>query len=194
MANASPCATRRSTIRTARACAARAWIAAGSRANHCLRDDAAGVWQCVPLPALGAAKPEVGGAHALLPRPDDPRAAALAPSLVGVALRHAVLGVRHHRAQLPRHRPRGRRRSAGSSWSIATPCRSRWATCASPSPGRSRFPGKVEFVHPLHNLAIVSYDPKLIGNDAGAQREAARPANRRPVKHSGSSASTPRAN
>jgi len=25
-------------------------------------------------------------------------------------------------------------------------------------------PGKVEFVHPLHNLAIVSYDPKLIGN------------------------------
>src|SRR5260370_39492195 len=24
--------------------------------------------------------------------------------------------------------------------------------------------GKVEFIHPLHNLAVVSYDPKSIGN------------------------------
>jgi hypothetical protein len=30
--------------------------------------------------------------------------------------------------------------------------------------GTLEIPGKVEFVHPLHNLAIVSYDPKLIGN------------------------------
>jgi S1-C subfamily serine protease len=29
--------------------------------------------------------------------------------------------------------------------------------------GTVEIPGKVEFVHPLHNLAIVSYDPKLIG-------------------------------
>jgi S1-C subfamily serine protease len=29
--------------------------------------------------------------------------------------------------------------------------------------GTLEIPGKVEFVHPLHNLAIVSYDPKLIG-------------------------------
>jgi S1-C subfamily serine protease len=29
--------------------------------------------------------------------------------------------------------------------------------------GTLEVPGKVEFVHPLHNLAIVSYDPKLIG-------------------------------
>src|SRR6185295_11368686 len=30
--------------------------------------------------------------------------------------------------------------------------------------GTLEIPGKVEFVHPLHNLAIISYDPKLIGN------------------------------
>jgi hypothetical protein len=30
--------------------------------------------------------------------------------------------------------------------------------------GTLEIPGKVEFVHPLHNIAIVSYDPKLIGN------------------------------
>jgi S1-C subfamily serine protease len=29
--------------------------------------------------------------------------------------------------------------------------------------GTIEIPGKVEFIHPLHNLAIVSYDPKLIG-------------------------------
>jgi S1-C subfamily serine protease len=29
--------------------------------------------------------------------------------------------------------------------------------------GTLEIPGKVEFIHPLHNLAIVSYDPKLIG-------------------------------
>jgi S1-C subfamily serine protease len=30
--------------------------------------------------------------------------------------------------------------------------------------GTVEVPGKVEFVHPLHNLAVVSYDPKSIGN------------------------------
>ncbi len=30
--------------------------------------------------------------------------------------------------------------------------------------GSLEVPGKVEFIHPLHNLAMVSYDPMLIGN------------------------------
>ena len=80
-------------------------------ARHCLRDDAAGLWQCAPLPALGSAKPETGGATRFA-RPEDPRAAALAPSLVGVGfdMPYSVSGIteRNYRGTGPGGRCRAR--------------------------------------------------------------------------------------
>ncbi len=50
-------------------------------ARRCQRDDQAGYWRCVDLPAV-AASPPPAPASAMLPQVDDPRAAPIAPSLV----------------------------------------------------------------------------------------------------------------
>ena len=131
-------------------------------ANHCLRDDAAGLWQCAALPALGSAKPEVGGSTRFS-KPDDPRAAALAASLVGVGfdMPYSVSGITE--------------RNYRGTGLVVDAARGLIVVDRNTVPvsmgdvrvvfaGTLEVPGKVEFVHPLHNLAIVSYDPKLIGN------------------------------
>src|SRR6187399_1154957 len=131
-------------------------------ANHCLRDDAAGVWQCAALPNLGSAKPETGGSTKFS-KPDDPRAASLAASLVGVGfdMPYSVSGITERN-----YRGTGLVVDAARGLVVVD----RNTVPVSMGDVRITFagtlevPGKVEFVHPLHNLAIVSYDPKLIGN------------------------------
>ena len=175
-ASASPCATPRSTIRTASSVRSvrmdRRWFPA----NHCLRDDAAGLWQCAALPALGAPKPETGGSTRFS-KPDDRACRGARAVAGGRGLRHAVFGVGHHRAQLSRHRPGGRRgaRPGGRRSQHRAGLHGRRAHHLR---RHARDPGKVEFVHPLHNLAIVSYDPKLIGTTPVQERQVARPAHR----------------
>jgi S1-C subfamily serine protease len=131
-------------------------------ANHCLRDDAAGVWQCAALPALGSAKPEVGGSTRFS-KPDDPRAAGLAASLVGVGfdMPYSVSGITERNY-------RGTGLVVDAARGLVVVDRNTVPVSMGDVrvvfAGTLEVPGKVEFVHPLHNLAIVSYDPKLVGN------------------------------
>jgi S1-C subfamily serine protease len=130
-------------------------------AKHCLRDDAAGLWQCASLPDLGFAKPEVGGSTRFS-KPDEPRAAALAASLVSVGfdMPYSVSGITE--------------RNYRGTGLVVDAARGLIVVDRNTVPvsmgdvrvvfaGTLEIPGKVEFVHPLHNLAIVSYDPKLVG-------------------------------
>ena len=94
----------------ARACAARAWIAAGSRPTTACATTPRACGNARRCPALGSAKPEVGGSTRFSQARRSARRGARAVAR-GRGLRHAVLGLRHHRAQLSRHRPGGRRRA-----------------------------------------------------------------------------------
>jgi S1-C subfamily serine protease len=131
-------------------------------ANHCLRDDAAGVWQCASLPNLGSAKPETGGSTRFS-KPDDPRAASLAASLVGVGfdMPYSVSGITERNY-------RGTGLVVDAARGLVVVDRNTVPVSMGDVrlifAGTLEIPGKVEFVHPLHNLAIVSYDPKLVGN------------------------------
>src|SRR5262245_40731397 len=131
-------------------------------ANHCLRDDSAGLWQCAALPSLGSAKPETGGSTRFS-KPEDARAASLAPSLVGVGfdMPYSVSGITERNY-------RGTGLVVDAARGLVVVDRNTVPVSMGDVrvifAGTIEIPGKVEFVHPLHNLAIVSYDPKLIGN------------------------------
>ena len=160
-------------------------------AHHCLRDDAAGLWHCAALPALGSAKPEAGGATRFS-KPDDPRAAALAPSLVGVGfdMPYSVSGITERNY-------RGTGLVVDAARGLVVVDRNTVPVSMGDVriifAGTLEIPGKVEFVHPLHNLAIVSYDPKLIGNTPVTQRQVVRPAASCPARRCGSWAWAPTA-
>ena len=96
-------------------------------------------------------------------KPDDPRAAALAPSLVGVGfdMPYSVSGITERNY-------RGTGLIVDAQRGLVVVDRNTVPVSMGDVritfAGTLEIPGKVEFVHPLHNLAIVSYDPKLIGN------------------------------
>jgi len=131
-------------------------------ARRCARDDRLGSWPCTPL-AEGppAAEPKRGSTR--FPTYDDPRLIAIAPSLVMVNfdLPYTVSGVadRHYYGTgLVVDTEQGLVVVDRNTVPVAM------GDVTITFAGSLEVDGRVEYVHPLHNLAVVSYDPDTIGD------------------------------
>ncbi|HET9391413.1 MAG TPA: PDZ domain-containing protein, partial [Steroidobacteraceae bacterium] len=131
-------------------------------AHHCERNDREGLWDCHDLPAGPAPKP-IKVSSTKFPKFKDPRLEALAPSLAMVTfdMPYSVSGIterNYHGTGLVVDAQRGLvvvdRNTVPVGVGDVT------VTFA----GTVQVPGRVVYVHPLHNLAVVAYDPKLIGS------------------------------
>jgi pro-apoptotic serine protease NMA111 len=136
-------------------------------AQRCRRDDTVGYWPCHELPAPPAVAPARVAATALAAPVDqapvdEPRARNLAPSLVSVSfdIPYPVSGVTG--------------RSFTGTGVVVDAAQGLVVVDRDTVPvaegdaritfgGTLEVPAKVVFVHPLHNLAVVSYDPRMIG-------------------------------
>jgi len=130
-------------------------------AHHCERDDAKGLWDCKDLAPGPAPKPEKVSSTEW-PKYKDPLLTALAPSLVVVTfdMPYSVSGIterNYHGTGLVVDAERGLvvvdRNTVPVGVGDVT------VTFA----GTVQVPGRVVYIHPLHNLAVVAYDPKLVG-------------------------------
>jgi S1-C subfamily serine protease len=132
-------------------------------AHHCERDDTTGLWPCKDLPA-GPTPKAVEKSSTEFPRfTADPRMAALAPSLAMVTfdMPYSVSGIterNYHGTGLVVDAERGLVVVDRNTVPVAV------GDVTITFAGTVQVPGRVVYVHPLHNLALVAYDPKLIGN------------------------------
>jgi S1-C subfamily serine protease len=130
-------------------------------ARACRRDDASGLWPCSDLPA-GPPPRAVAGGSTALPAVRDPQAARLAPSLV-----HITFDMPFGIAGISDRNYRGTGLLVDAERGLVVVDRNTVPVSLGDVRltfgGALEIPGKVEFIHPLHNLAVVSYDPKLIG-------------------------------
>lgn len=130
-------------------------------ARVCKRDDKAGTWPCTPWGSNGAAKlPEP--ATTTFAKTADPLINKLAPSLVLVNfdMPYSVSGITersYYGTGLIVDAERGL--VIVDRNTVPGPLGDVRLTFA----GSIEVPGRVEYVHPLHNIAAISYDPKLIG-------------------------------
>lgn len=141
-------------------------------ARKCRRDDVSGLWPCEDLPAPPAPRAAAGGSTTF-PRYDEPRVAGIAPSLVRVDfdMPYSISGVterNYHGTGLVVDAARGLVVVDRNTVPVALgDVRITFA-------GTLEVPGRVVFVHPLHNLSIVAYDPGLIGSTPVRQASLAR--------------------
>src|SRR5579862_4039417 len=130
-------------------------------AHHCDRDDVKGWWGCKDLTAGPASKP-VEVSSTVFPRFTDPRQTALAPSLVMVTfdMPYSVSGIterNYHGTGLVVDAERGLVVVDRNTVPVAV------GDVTISFAGTVQVPGRVVYIHPQHNLAVVAYDPKLIG-------------------------------
>lgn len=131
-------------------------------ARHCKRNDQNGVWPCRDLEPGPDPTPEKPGSTQFSDY-GEPRINAIAPSLVMVTfdLPYTVSGVadRHYYGTgLLVDKERGLVVVDRNTVPVAM------GDVSITFAGSLQVKGKVTFVHPLHNLAVVSYDPALIGD------------------------------
>jgi pro-apoptotic serine protease NMA111 len=129
-------------------------------ARQCVRNDASGYWDCFSLPVGQAAEEPTGGAVPP-PETDDPTARLLSRSLVGMSfdMPYPLSGVNERN-----YRGTGLIVDAKRGLVITD----RNTVPVSIGDVRLTFsdtleiPAKVIYIHPLHNLAVVQYDPALL--------------------------------
>ena len=132
--------------------------------RRCLRDDATGVWPCED-PGSGPAPAAAKIGHTELKKYDDSQVRAIAPSLVVVTfdLPYTVSGVadRHYYGTgLIVDKERGLVLVDRNTVPVAI------GDVTVTFAGSLEVKAKVEQLHPLHNFAIVSYDPAAINDTA----------------------------
>ncbi|HEY6483166.1 MAG TPA: trypsin-like peptidase domain-containing protein [Steroidobacteraceae bacterium] len=129
--------------------------------HHCERDDQRGWWDCKDLAAGPAPKP-IKVSSTEFPQFKDPRLEALAPSLAMVTfdMPYSVSGIterNYHGTGLIVDAQRGLVVVDRNTVPVAV------GDVTITFAGTVQVPGRVVYVHPQHNLAVVAYDPKLIG-------------------------------
>jgi S1-C subfamily serine protease len=130
-------------------------------AQECRRDDTSGLWPCAALPEGPTPKP-VAPASTAFPVSKDPSIARVQPSLVflNFDMPYSISGIterNYHGTGVIVDAERGLVVTDRNTVPVSLgDVRITFA-------GAMEVPGKVVFVHPLHNLAIVSYDPAAIG-------------------------------
>lgn len=132
------------------------------RARRCHRDDTLGTWPCRELPPGPKSEPQTP-TTVRFTKIGEPRADALAPSLVRVNfdMPYTASGVSeryYHGTGLIVDAQRGwvvvDRNTVPVALGDVT------ITVA----GSVELRGEVKYVHPLHNLTVISYDPALLGD------------------------------
>ena len=131
------------------------------QARSCKRDDQSGVWPCTAWPEDGTAAPPKPASTSYATT-NDPIVNKLAPSLVLVNfdMPYSASGIierNYYGTGVIVDAQRGL--VVVDRNTVPAPLGDVRLTFA----GTIEIPGRVEYIHPLHNLAMVSYDPKLIG-------------------------------